>query len=222
MKAILFIFVMVTISISQANVGKSLGTTGCEKLSISDNQIEVVNTGGCQIFRDGSGQGKRTYFGYFDVCPRPFKNMYVYLKSNFMKTSSEKSESDLIEISNKKSCLYQEIEDMFKNQPGKSQIEIRLGGKVEKGSLLTVLTKMGFYKLRSKDNIWTYHLTPGVSVDIEITGESCGKSICLEENKQKIHRIVGIYKDFIRMDKSGNIYYSSALDSKAHKVNSEK
>lgn len=212
MKAFLFLFVIVTISISQANFGKPLGTVGCEILSISDNQIEVVNTGGCQIFRDGSEQGKRTYFGYFDVCPKPFKNMYVYLKSNFLKTSSEKSESDLIEISNKKSCLYQEIEDIFKNQPGKSQIELRLGGKVKKGSLLTVLTKMGFYKIRSKDNIWSYHLTPGVSVDIEITGESCGKSICLEENKQKIHRIVRIYKDFIRMDKSGNIYYSSALD----------
>ncbi len=211
MKTVFMLLLVISLN-ANSNMGGPRGTDKCVIGSSSKIQTIRKFENWCEGF--GVLVNKKN-IGFLSLrpCPKPFKNKHIFVKSNFMKFSNNQSVFDDIEISNRKTCAVLEINEILSTEKTQRIFQNKILN-LEKGTPLKKLTDINFFKIRSKDLVWTYHLTPGISADVEITGEMCGKEICLDEKKQKISKILNVYKDFIMMDDENKIYYSSAVDGK--------
>jgi hypothetical protein len=203
------IIIFITIIFCQNFVfafGNPERTKKCELMSIGSEQIRITNDGkGCLFYKKNS----QKIFADIPQCPKLFKNKYVYIWSNL-----EKLETDYMEITSSKHCdqkLYWNL-DTYILGYGKNDTEKLLNDNVKEKDPLSKITKLHFFRIRSQDKIWTYHYSPGVSVDIEVTGEMCDGKLCMDEKKQKFSKVLKTYIDFIWMDDNDEVYYSSALD----------
>ncbi|OFZ29529.1 MAG: hypothetical protein A2622_07325 [Bdellovibrionales bacterium RIFCSPHIGHO2_01_FULL_40_29] len=210
MKTILFLVLLGSLNVQ--SFGRPRGTEKCVLATLTKDQLHQKNENLCEV-TDILLNKKKIDYAKFNPCPRPFKNKYVFIKSNFMHVDeNNKLMSDNIEITNKKTCATKELSEILSGNSFHNKFQ-RTILNINKDTPLIRLTNLNFFKIRSTGLVWTYHLTPGISADVEITGVMCGKKVCLDEKKQKISNVLKIYKDFIMMDDKDQIYYSSALDN---------
>ncbi|OFZ29531.1 MAG: hypothetical protein A2622_07335 [Bdellovibrionales bacterium RIFCSPHIGHO2_01_FULL_40_29] len=180
-------------------------TWGCIEAKLSTENIEL-NEKYCTAYFVEIKNNKK-WRSATRICPLASKRKFIFIAT----TGVVSPYFDEVEITNKKSCDIKYVDGVHIYREPKDFTGYKIKD-LPKGTPLKELTKLNFFKIRSTGSIWTYHLTPGISADVEITGEMCGKEICLDEKKQKISKVLKIYKDFIMMDDKDQIYYSSALD----------
>ncbi|OFZ29533.1 MAG: hypothetical protein A2622_07345 [Bdellovibrionales bacterium RIFCSPHIGHO2_01_FULL_40_29] len=205
MKIIILVASLFIYQISFSFGEPNYNTRGCVEARLSAENIEDDKENCYAHFVEI--KNKKKWRSVSKICPLPSKRKFIYIASNgFLSTDDE------VEITNKKSCDIKYVDGVhiYKEPKEFSGYKIK---DLPKGTPLNQITKLNFFKIRSTDLVWTYHLTPGISADVEITGEMCGKKICLDERKQKISKVLKIYKDFIMMDDNDKIYYSSAMDN---------
>jgi hypothetical protein len=213
MKIILFITVIL-FKYSSFAFGNPERTKKCALMSVAAEQIVVAKGGvGCLIYKDKSSQAPIVSL---KKCPLPFKNKYVYIWSNL-----EKFEFDHMEIRSSKNCdqkYYRNLRSVEQKSSWDNEVNNLFKEKLKEKDPLTKITKLHFFRIRTKDKLWTYHYSPGVSVDIEVTGEMCDGKLCMDEKKQKFSKVLKTYIDFIWMDDNNEVYYSSALDASSNKI----
>ncbi len=206
MKKLLFLNVYLFSNLAFSFGESNYNTYRCIEMSLSASNIEkssdVCYANLIEI------KNNKKWRSVTKICPLEFKRKLVYVSSHgFLSTDDE------VEITNKQKCFIKYVDGVHINTKPTDFSGYKIK-EFPKGTVLKKLTDINFFKIRSKDLVWTYHLTPGISADVEITGEMCGKEICLDEKKQKISKVLNVYKDFIMMDDENKIYYSSAVDGK--------
>jgi len=185
-------------------------TKVCHEMTLTKEDLTPHNTGGgCQYSFRLYGNFKRADL---PKCPKPFKNKYVYIRSNV-----ELLKLDDMEISSNRHC----DPGLYKNLVSYGQLRVPnetialFYDKIKLNDPMSSLNKIHFYRIRTNGKIWTYHYSPGVSVDVEVTGERCAWfKLCMDENKQKFSKLLDTYVDFVWMDDKDEVYYSSALEKK--------
>ena len=213
MKIILF-FTITVLNLFIYAAGIPELTKNCQLMSIAADQLIKTADGGCALKIKIKTISQPQAIS-LNRCPVPFKNKYVYVWRNI-----EVLELDDMEITSSKHCdkiHYGSLRNHILGY-GKNGVEKFLNDNVKEKDLLSKITKLHFFRIRTKDNIWTYHYSPGVSVDIEVTGEMCDGKLCMDEKKQKFSKLLKTYIDFIWMDDNDEVYYSSALDQSVRKL----
>ncbi len=184
-------------------------TKKCELMSLNQDNLSPLDKGGCRYAFQLNGKAR---YAYLEKCPKPFKNKYVYIRSNV-----ESFQLDDMEISSRRHCdlgLYKNLTSYGQMRVPNETIAL-FYDKIKLNDPMISLNKIHFYRIRTNGKIWTYHYSPGVSVDIEVTGERCAWfQLCMDENKQKFSKLLKTYVDFVWVDDNDEVYFSSALEKK--------
>jgi len=189
--------------------GNPVVTKNCQLMSLSLENLAPTTQGGCRYSFQILGESR---IAELEQCPKPFKNKYVYIIKNF-----DVYKKDDMEISPNRHC----DPGLYKNLISYGQLRVPnetialFYDKIKLNDPMSSLNKIHFYRIRTNGKIWTYHYSPGVSVDVEVTGERCAWfKLCMDENKQKFSKLLDTYVDFVWMDDKDEVYYSSALEKK--------
>jgi len=184
-------------------------TKECELMSLNQDNLSPLDKGGCRYAFQLNGKSR---YAYLEKCPKLFKDKYIYIRSNV-----ELLKLDDMEISSKRHC----DPGLYKNLISYGQLRVPnetialFYDNIKLNDPMSSLNKIHFYRIRTNGKIWTYHYSPGVSVDVEVTGERCAWfKLCMDENKQKFSKLLDTYVDFVWMDDKDEVYYSSALEKK--------